>query len=56
MRLYLANNRVDILSINETRLDDSIDNDMRSIFEDIISNAKIDVDLGVVSLLMPETL
>ena len=26
MRLYLANNPVDILSINETRLDDSIDN------------------------------
>ena len=26
LRLYLANNPVDILSINETRLDDSIDN------------------------------
>ena len=26
MRLYLANNPVDILSINKTRLDDSIDN------------------------------
>ena len=26
MRLYLANNPVDILSINETSLDDSIDN------------------------------
>lgn len=56
LRVYLANKPVDILSINETRLTILLIME-RSILKDqgIIFIAKMDVNLEVVSLFMPET-
>ena len=55
LRLYLINKPVDILGINETRLNDSIENAEVHI-QGMISIAKIEIGLEVVLLFMLEML